>query len=197
VPDAGAKKRRLFVGSFLTEKERACLVELCACDQQLSADWRRRLRWVAPGKMHLTWLFLGHVEEKFVDEICIQLLNVSQTHRKTAVDYTDVDIWPSPKLARHLVLTPAAVEPEVLAIAKHTKEVLSDYVDKPETRPYRPHVTLLNLDSGPKMSLAIPDYFSVRKCLPLRQQITKIDLIESRLGRGADAYTSLQTFELS
>jgi 2'-5' RNA ligase len=196
LPDSGGKKRRLFVGSFLAETERACLVELRACDQQLSAEWSRRLRWVTAEKMHLTWIFLGHVEEKFVDEICERLNGIAESHRKTAVDYTDVEFWPSPKLARHLVLTPAKVPAEVLAIAKHTKETLSDYVDKPETRPYRPHVTLLNLDSGPKMSLAIPDYLSIDNCLPLRQNLAKIDLIESRLGRGSDAYTSLKTFEL-
>jgi 2'-5' RNA ligase len=190
------KKRRLFVGTFLSSRHQQLLDELRETDARLAELWQRKLRWVHGKKLHLTWLFLGHVEEEHIDEIKKRLTAIAGKHSRTHVDYDHYEFWPSPKYARLLVLTPGAVSDEVYAIESDVKSSLKEYLQKEEKRSYQPHITLMRIEPGPKRVLEIPEWVPLAKRLAIHHDIDRIDLIESNPSHGEEAYVSLESFRL-
>jgi 2'-5' RNA ligase len=73
---------RLFVGTFLQAAERDQIAELPAQFPQLSQIINRKIRWVKPKKLHMTWLFLGEVEEALIGTI-------NQKLEKCVADFAD------------------------------------------------------------------------------------------------------------
>jgi 2'-5' RNA ligase len=64
---------RLFIGTFLQAVERDQIAELPAQCPQLSQLINRKIRWVKPKKLHMTWLFLGEVKEGAIESISQRL----------------------------------------------------------------------------------------------------------------------------
>ncbi|HEY9791818.1 MAG TPA: RNA 2',3'-cyclic phosphodiesterase [Candidatus Obscuribacterales bacterium] len=190
------KKRRLFVGTFLSAHDQQLLDQLRETDARLAQLWQRKLRWVHGKKMHLTWLFLGHVGEHHIDEIKKRLATIAAQHPPTRLDYNQSEFWPSPKYARLLVLTPRVVPDEVYSLERDILTALREYLQKEEKRKYQPHITLMRIEPGPKQVLEIPEWVNLAKRLPVHHKIDCIDIIESNPSRGEEAYVSLQSFRL-
>jgi 2'-5' RNA ligase len=190
-----AAKRRLFVGTFLSPADQARIAELHTYGDRLSEHWHRRVRWVQQQKLHLTWLFLGHVEDRHTEEIKEKLQEVARRHAALRLVYTDAVFWPNAKAARMMVLVPNAVTEEVYALASDVKKSVGQFQQRPEARKYRPHITLLRLDDRARLSM--PEWFDVSSCMPIEHDIQQIDLIQSHLGKKQEGYESLASFPLS
>ncbi|MBU6451252.1 MAG: 2'-5' RNA ligase family protein [Cyanobacteria bacterium REEB67] len=130
---------RLFVGSFLGDQEAARLGHfaeawLPGLKKQLPAG--HNARFIAPAKLHMTWLFLGEVEEDHVEAVKSWLATAVQKLQETAgshfreensgelesakldegrldieVSYDNLEGWPGKDKARVIVATPSAVPP--------------------------------------------------------------------------------------
>ena len=189
-------KRRLFVGTFLPEADKQRLGALKEHGERLGAEWKRKLRFVREDKLHLTWLFLGYVEEQSIDEIKQRLGVLVKGQGPFHLDYTKGVFWPNARFPGMLVLVPDAVPPAVAEFAALVKKELKEFLQKDEHRGYRPHITLIRMDSGPRMRMDIPEWFPLSERLPIHHSIKQVDLIESHMGHGKDSYESLQSYPL-
>lgn len=196
---SGLTRRRLFVGTFISDEDRAKLAGLKKFDERLNSLWQSRMRWVRPEKLHLTWLFLGDVQEEFVSAVGQSLHLSLRGFSSTTVEYDHLALWPKPRQPRQLVLASSLVAPEIYDIAAAIKHGLREYAEKEETRRYKPHLTLLRFDRerhGKPQRLDFPNWFPPAHFLPLIHRIDRICLIESLMGRG-DTYEALTTIQLS
>lgn len=154
--------RRLFIGSYLSTQQQELLGQLKNYDQRLSAHWHSKLRWVKPIKLHLTWQFLGDVDDSQLDAIKSALENLLTAQKPLQITYDHPELWPSAKKPRHLVLVPGSNVYSILALGKQIRTALGTLVSKPDNHDFRPHVTLLRLDNMAKQAALEPPLQSFR-----------------------------------
>lgn len=171
-------KRRLFVGTFLQAEDQARLGVLKASAPRLSAFWERKLRFVLPAKLHLTWLFIGEVDEDAANEASARLADALKSFRRLSLSYDRAVFWPSPRGPRQFVLLAETVPPEVLAMAQAISSSLKWLAGK-DDRPFVPHITLLRFGPGHRRALAVPEWLQIADLLPVHQSIEEVCLIES------------------
>ncbi len=187
-------KKRLFLGTLLPQFHTQSLEELKLWDARLTEAWSRKLRWVAGEKLHLTWLFLGLVEEALIPEVKSITDELLLNQPLLGLSYSKPALWPHPKQARHFVLVPDSIPDEITDLAGRFSKALHSYAERPETKPYSPHITVLRIDAG-HGALSVPDWLGLDQKLPMRHEIDQIDLIESHLG-GTKQYQSLFSWPL-
>jgi 2'-5' RNA ligase len=192
---------RLFVGTFLAPDQQERLAQLASEDEKLGGLWHRKLRWVKPKKLHLTWYFLGTVEDPAIPAIKERLLEAVSELPGSALRYDTLEIWPSAKMPRQFVLTPSVVPDEVNNIVGNVRTSLKGLVPDPDYKTFKPHITLMRFDrlpaNRPKGSpVNIPADFPPPEILPIEHRIASVCLIQSHLGGAADEYESIQTIEL-
>jgi len=196
--------RRLFVGTFLSDSQKAHLGEIRRSNDRLVADWQRKLRWVRPVKLHLTWLFLGEVKGTLVPEVESRLASMLSEQPGGRIIYDQAEFWPSPGKARQLVLTASVIPDPVANLGKTIRAGLSELAAKPDARDFRPHITLLRFGDStapaqtqsPRQRLKFPDWLDLRQFLPITQEIQSVVLLESHLGAGGEDYETLMTCAL-
>lgn len=186
---------RLFVGTFLPEPERHKLLVDPASNERLVELWERRIRWVRPEKLHLTWLFLGSVDEAIVPEIKAKVADIVRDVAPMDLYYSQSTFCPSSRNARTFVLEPETVPDEVKKLGERCRKELKEYVEEDRLEPkYKPHLTLARMDRGRKR-VSLPEWFPPLKHFPLHHHIDRVDLIESHLGASND-YVSIAGWDL-
>jgi len=192
-----SKKLRLFVGTFLGEEERTRLAELAdKHGERLSLEWDRKVRWVKPEKLHITWIFLGEHEETVVDPVLTRLGALLKGQEPFSLSYELPVFWPSPRKARMCALVPGTVSDEVSSLGSKVRRALREFTEKEEKK-FRPHLTLFRLGQANKQRMEIPDWMEMDRILPIRHDIRSINLIQSHLGSENDAYESVAAFQLN
>jgi len=61
--------KRLFLGTFLPDEDKLRLKEVQNANENLPERFRAKVRWVNDQKLHLTWLFLGNLEEDAIERL--------------------------------------------------------------------------------------------------------------------------------
>lgn len=193
---------RLFVGTFLNDEERTLFTGLREENQHLSGTWGRKVAFVDPEKIHITWLFLGDIERRQIGTLASRLESAggSKEFHDMMVTYDRLEIWPSPQRARLGVLTASIAPAPVQTLAGRIRGALKEFGPQEEKRrpkAFKPHLTLMRLRAAGHQTdshLARPEVREVRgleKVIPLKQNIDRICLIESELGEGTPRYRSL------
>lgn len=187
---------RLFVGTFLSPEQQERLGTIAAADERLSHLWHRKLRWVKPKKLHLTWYFLGNVAEPAIKTIEERLREAVGELSSTELKYERLEVWPSAKMPRQFVLTPSVVPDGVKEIVESVRSRLKGLVPDPDYKAFKPHITLMRFDRLPKNvqkppAIQLPENFPSDGILPIVHQIGEIALIESHLGSRSDEYEAI------
>lgn len=196
--------RRVFIGTFLSSEQQQSLAELKALHPNLPELWHMKLRWVKAKKLHLTWLFIGNIDEAALLAIKNKLGEIVSHHRYMTLSYEHGEFWPSPKKARQLVLVPQVISQEAMALFKSISSELSNFVTKHDEQQFRPHITLLRLEhfrydfsmTMPRCLPEVTDLSKLERYLPLVQKIDSVSLIESHLGGQGDDYLPVERFLL-
>jgi 2'-5' RNA ligase len=157
--------------------------------QQLEAFYNNRhqawpepnpVRWSTPAQWHLTWAFLGNVQESYLPEIQARLLeSLSALSGATDLPSLQLDqlaIWPSPNRPQTLVWTGPTDQPPVQALARSIQSRLLSA--EQAARPFRPHITLGRFKNPPKGRLLLPESFALA---PTCWQIETLHLYQSHL----------------
>lgn len=164
---------RLFVATYLDSGGVQRVQQLGRANPSLGEKWNLRARWVTADKLHLTWLFLGDVEEELVGEVAAALgaavgdcasngdpcgstsnPTISSTRNPSggvpSVSYEHFELWPSPRKARLGVIAPSMVPNEIAELARSISKNLSTFLtaDQQESnkRPFKPHLTVLRFN---------------------------------------------------
>jgi 2'-5' RNA ligase len=186
-------KRRLFIGTFLPEAQRSALTVEPAQAARLGEEWRRKIRWVRADKFHLTWVFLGSIDDEKCAEIESAMQRAVQGFGAVDLTYASLKLWPHPRKPRTFVLVPDAVPQQLMELAESIKKEMLPFAERIEPN-FRPHITLARTEPhGGRVD--VPEWLGIQAPLPLTQHIDSVQLIESDL-RGAKDYKAIASWPL-
>lgn len=199
---------KLFIGTFLTQADQQRLAALPGENEHLESLWERKLRWVRPVNLHITWLFLGSVDPKLVSKLSSTLHKIVYERSKidddrgeVVMDFTKPSVWPNSRKARVIVVEnqpiPARVENLARAIRTGLIPFYTAQTEQEHNQEFKPHVTLMRLDrrvETPAEKLAFhrvemrvdpKSINSLDELLPIRLVVENVCLVESD-GEGGD-----------
>ncbi len=204
---ATSNMTRLFIGTFLCQSDQEKIAELQKQNSLLDEKWKRKVRWVKPEKLHMTWLFLGSVGEELIQPVSDMLANLiakelgkEQERRPMTISFEKCEIWPDARKPRQVVLRPGDVDERILNLARTLRNgLLEFYFDhsekEEEARTFRPHVTLLRVERRQQepqrftrtanIRLKTSDIEGVDSALPVVLNLDKIALVESHMGQNS------------
>ena len=130
---------RTFLAVEVGEEIRERLVAL---QEELATD-APDVKWVEPGNLHITLLFLGEVDQRETIDICRAAQKAIADTPAFAIRIEGVGCFPNPRRPRTLWVGVSKGEPELIAVHDAIETPLLDLgCYRRETRGYTPHVTL-------------------------------------------------------
>lgn len=200
---------RLFVGSFLSESGRASVQAIAKDSGHLNQSWNTKIRWVDQSKLHMTWIFLGDIEDAFIPDISAKLAKaVSDCRSETPLElnYDQFELWPNERKARLGVITPSVVPIQIFKIDKILKQELREFLPggnkQHEKNDFQPHITVLRFPHRKKganterVTARVSDVEIASNVFPVYHLIDQIALIESDLGKATSGYEAISVFRL-
>lgn len=147
-----------------------------------------RLRWLPDADLHLTLRFFGDVDEARRQAIEAIAAAAAARHAPLATALHRLEYWPP--AAPRVVVAAFADEPALAALAADLETGARAAAFVPETRRFRPHVTLARAPARPlsRVPVALP---------VLWLRVGAITLYGSRAGPDDARYTPLETWPLA
>jgi RNA 2',3'-cyclic 3'-phosphodiesterase len=161
------------------------------------AEWRERLpraRWVAAGRLHLTFLFCGETPAGAVPELVSSLARELASSRAIAARLVGVGGFPLRGPVRVLWL---GIEPEgpLAELADRARAAAAAAGVDCDPKPFRPHLTLARcLPVWPARTRELLHELAPEA--PLELVIDRLQLVESTLAPGGARHRTLANFEL-
>jgi RNA 2',3'-cyclic 3'-phosphodiesterase len=186
---------RLFIAIDLDEATRSAIArEQKRLAGVLRAGSRSSLKWVQPDHMHLTLVFLGEVDEARATPL-IEDIRRDIVQAPFDVVFGELGVFP-PRGAPNVLWTgvTAGVEPAIV-LQRTVSERVCRHGFPPETRPFRPHLTLARwreARSADRQHVMTADQ---RDVATLR--VDHATLYQSRLSSAGPSYTPLARANLS
>jgi 2'-5' RNA ligase len=153
-----------------------------------------RIRWSPPANFHITTKFIGEWPEDRLEVLKDALSGIGSTGR-FSIRISRLGYMPS---ARHSKILFAGIDGgEALAgLARRTDQALQTLGCSPETRPYRPHLTLARMKSEEYRELR--SHTANLKDMDFGSfEATSFHLYLSQPGASGSVYTELATWSLS
>jgi len=150
------------------------------------------VRWIRPENVHLTLKFLGDIPEDDLDRIAQALDSLRPRHGPFEARLSSFGGFPSARRARIVWAGIGEGSEPLRALARDVEASLEPLGFERENRAYVPHLTLGRARGRP---VALED---VESPSPIPGfGVRDVDLVESVLGGGGAAYTTLATYPLS
>lgn len=145
-----AATRRLFVALDLPPSLARDIEELEARTQPLLPPRVRGgpARMIPVESMHVTVRFLGNVEVSRIEALQRLVRDVAARHAPAVITSAKLTGYPQPSRAHVFVLELDDASHALIRLADDLKTRLTPLGFEPESRPYRPHVTLARLREG-------------------------------------------------
>ena len=196
---------RLFIGTFVSERDQDKLAQIRKENAEIGEVWQRKVRWVKAEKMHMTWVFLGSVNQELMHSISDMLsnlvsaeLNRNVNKEPMKISFDHGEIWPDKRKARQIVLRPSELDERILKLGDVLRNGLREFYfeqqKKEERLTFRPHLTLMRIEKQerpafsrtPIVSVKLSHVEGLAAALPVVLELDKISLIESQLGKNAE-----------
>lgn len=149
------------------------------------------VRWVKSENIHLTLKFLGDVQEDRFPDLQDAIDRVGTAFGPIQLGLDAVGAFPSPGRARVIWV---GLSGDLLQLNRMHLEMDSAALEcgfEPETRPFRPHLTLGRSRSA---TVSLPDVDQMVS--PILFEAARLRLIRSDLGRRGARYTDLHSVVL-
>jgi 2'-5' RNA ligase len=179
-------KQRLFVGIELPDAARAMIEDLGRPLRGIDG-----LRWVPPENLHLTLAFLGWVDADARDGIDERLAAAAVDAAPFTAVVGSLGRFPDRGKARVVWVGLEDPSGALAQLARLVGDALEDLFE-PETRPFRPHVTIAR--ARRPVAIRMPD----EAAPPTRTEVpvTALTLFRSHLGREHPRYEVLRRWGL-
>ncbi len=144
---------RLFVGIEVSDEIRDTVARV----QEFLAPAlsRQGVRLVKPEKAHLTLVFLGNVDEESIGEVSACLDRAVAGGDGLTIELTTLGVFPTDRRPG-VVWFGLNSGQSLLELQGRLAEGLEAFVEKPESRPYSPHLTLARISpASQKIGLAL------------------------------------------
>lgn len=139
---------RCFLGMGLLDADRAriqsCLLPL------RGQPWANSVRWVAAHNWHLTLMFLGNRSSPWLAAVRADLaaLSLPSAATESVMTASGLQVGCFPDAKGRIVALELQPDPSLLAIKSRLDSLLQRHGCEPETRSFRPHVTLGRFERG-------------------------------------------------
>jgi RNA 2',3'-cyclic 3'-phosphodiesterase len=151
----GAEKHRLFVAIHVPEAVKESLREM---QKELASVTANTVRWSSPEQLHLTLLFLGHVESAALPNLKPAFETVCQEGSAMRFNVKGLGCFPNPRRPRVVWAGLEGDVEKLKAFQRKIHDSLTHWCQKEEDREYRPHLTLGRVREGarvPKLGEAL------------------------------------------
>ena len=149
------------------------------------------MRWTPPENVHLTLKFLGEIPEGEIEHIGAALRKVCGDHTPFDASLSSFGAFPSARRARVIWAGAAAGSEELRALAADVEAAFEPLGFGREDRTFVPHVTLGRVRGKP-VKLELPAVVPGEA----RFEISRVELMESRLAAGGAVYETLYSLAL-
>ena len=191
-------KKRLFLGTFLTEDLRTSVEQFRSESEiHLSAIWNCNVRWVKPAKLHMTWLFLGQCDLDAETQITNFLESKLKTCKSTTINFDKFDFFPSQAKRQLMALVPNTVPASVAELAADLREGLLPFCEKKDIESFKPHITLFRFPREDQRKFERPEAVPEALIVPTQLKLDQICLIQSNVGPKNDDYKPLAQYRLN
>jgi RNA 2',3'-cyclic 3'-phosphodiesterase len=153
-------------------------------------EWTR-IRWVRPEGMHLTLRFLGPTSAGRVEDLGRAVVRVAEAATPFEVVLAGAGAFPAERRPRALWLGIASGAGQLAGLAADLGPPLEDLGWAPESRPYRPHLTIARADGSAHAFDAGRTLAQAASGWETRFAADRIALFESVTTRGPARYVSL------
>jgi 2'-5' RNA ligase len=154
------------------------------------------LRWVAPGRVHLTVRFLGEQPETRVAELSEAVDAAVTRHVDTPLVLEGVGAFPNFRRAR-VIWIGAQPHPRLELLHHDVEEACASLGFEPEGRPFRPHLTIARVPDGtPEDALRSVSRAARKIRLDTEMNVGSVDLMASELASGGARYRLLHASPL-
>lgn len=172
--------------------------ELLACQKDLKD---LPVRWVKEDNLHITLIFLGHLRDEEIPDICNAVREVAQKTNPFFIHFKEICYGP-PKKSPPRMIWALGKESQKLSSLNNDLEqkFLAATARKSsafESRPFSPHITLGRLKQWEWRWIEPDERPEVKKELPLYFEARSIEVMESYLKRGGPEYAILESVPLS
>ncbi len=175
--------------------------EIQRAARRLIRDLRRDqdgIKWVPEDNLHLTLKFLGDVVDREVHQVCQTIRQVCQATQPLTLTFAGVGGFPTSERPRTIWAGITEGGPELTDLVSRLEPALAGLGFKPDSRDYRPHLTLGRVKSG--MRSASDEVVERIQTLSHRSlgtmQADEVKLIASYLDRQGPTYNVMDTVYL-
>lgn len=185
---------RLFVGTKLDSENQKAIEKLIDCLQSDSPEHK----WTPGENLHMTWSFIGEVQEDSISKISNlleqEIAQFPKLKLPERMEFDQFEFWPNDEKPKLLVLTASQTPDSVKIAASLIDETIRPFKDKVEHFPFKAHITLARLKTGETVG-------NVRKNMEksfktASMQLTDIVLLESCPNGRQNAYRAVSQFKI-
>lgn len=193
--------KRLFIATFLEEAEREKLADFQLKNKDLvERNLGLVLRSPQARNLHLTWKFLGNVEDEtipYIQECLDEALQMFQSSAQALkLEFKSLELWPSKRNPRVCVAIPARKPEKVMALSKTISDSLKQF-ESSKSKSFRPHITVYRVKKQMQKSEPEDEYELQSNWKAIKLDINEIDLVESDLSTGKPEYEVISSYKLN
>ena len=183
---------RVFIASSLDARTRRALAAIQQSLGQAAAD----VKWVAPEKIHLTFLFLGDVAESRILSLASILDDVGRAHQGATLEIYGLGYF-GRRFPRIIWAGLRGASQPLIALRAALVAGCRALSFAPDSKPWQPHLTLGRMRS-PAAAAPLSAALAEREKISLgRLTITHLQLIKSQLTPLDPRYTILHESPLA
>ncbi len=153
------------------------------------------IRWVAPANFHLTFKFLGNIDDSQIEPIGQALTDALRPFPRCTINAKGLGVFPSVKRPR--VLWVGLIGSQLISLAAKVESALAPLGFIPEERNFTPHLTIGRWRQGDRTDRSLEQ--ALRKWSNFEFDQSPVDeviLFESVLKPAGAIYTRLKVFAL-
>lgn len=188
-------RRRLFIAVPLPAATRDAVVALI--ERVPAPAEGRPVRWVRTDGLHLTLRFLGPTEEELVSRLVHVVESVAANTPPFEAGLGEAGAFPSHARPRALWLGVDDATGALGRLAGRVNDALAMAGWPPETRPFRPHLTLARSDGVRAGPAAVRSLVEAATGFSERFLVDRLVLFESHTGGGPARYVPLHEAALA
>lgn len=182
---------RVFVGFFVTKRIQEAVEKL-----QAQAEGFIRGKWVEPQNFHITFQFIGEVEQERLVDLLKSLQEVAKGLKPIKVKYRGLGVFPNLDRARVLWIGVAEGHRQLIDMAKSIVKANKQIGIRDEGKPFYPHVTVCRIKEFEKK--ALKNLLRQHENTSFGEDfIDRIALIKSSLTSVGPIYTVIEEFYLN
>lgn len=184
-------KHRIFIAINLPEDIKKELVKH-------QANWPELpIRWTKPENLHITLIFLGHLIDEQILEVCKITEEITSKYQPFLINLKKICYGPPKKMPPRMVWVEGERSKELANLKNDLEKSLIEKINfSQERRALTPHITLGRIRTWEWRRINAEERPKVDTEIDLSFEVNSIEVMESELKRGGAEYAILESCPL-